>query len=190
MKREQKKTEKRAAILEAAHAEFTARRFDEVKLDDVAARAGVGKGTLYLYFTCKEDLFVQMAVDGVAEMADRIREIAGMDDSFHDRFFRFGREVGVFIEKRSVMFRLMHQISSETVRQQFLSHHKQLVKSARALIRKGVEEGVLRNDFSVTDLHCLLIGPLLFRNRLNESNKDRIEVEPLLQFFWEGASMT
>src|ERR1051325_5552060 len=44
-------------ILEAALACFTERGFANTRLDDVARRAGVTKGTLYLYFRNKEELF-------------------------------------------------------------------------------------------------------------------------------------
>src|SRR5215469_12477758 len=44
-------------ILSAALASFAERGFAATRLDDVAARAGVTKGTLYLYFRSKEDLF-------------------------------------------------------------------------------------------------------------------------------------
>lgn len=44
-------------ILEAAVACFAERGFAATRLDDVAARAGVTKGTLYLYFSGKEELF-------------------------------------------------------------------------------------------------------------------------------------
>lgn len=189
MTRERKKQQKRDAILKAANAEFTSRRFDEVKLDDIAARAGVGKGTLYLYFENKEDLFVQMAIDGVAEMSERMLEIAAMDSSFRERFLCFGREVGAFIERRSVMFRLMNQTGSETIQKEFKRQHRQLVSAARSLIRAGIDEGVLRDDFTVADLHCSLIGPLLFRSRLNKFNHDHIEVEPLLELFWSAAAV-
>ncbi|QHI68023.1 TetR/AcrR family transcriptional regulator [Tichowtungia aerotolerans] len=189
MTRERKKQQKRDAILKAAHAEFTARRFDEVKLDDIAARAGVGKGTLYLYFENKEDLFVQMAIDGVAEMSERMREIAAMNISFHERFLCFGREVAVFIERRSVMFRLMNQTGSEIIQKAFMQQHKQLVRAARSLIQAGIDERALRDDFTVADLHCSLIGPLLFRSRLNRFNHDNIEVESLLELFWSAAAV-
>ncbi len=46
-----------AEILSAALASFGERGFAATRLDDVAARAGVTKGTLYLYFRSKEDLF-------------------------------------------------------------------------------------------------------------------------------------
>lgn len=189
MTREKKKQKKRSTIIEAACAEFTARRFDEVKLDDIASRAGVGKGTLYLYFKNKEDLFVQMAVEGVDEMAERIREITTLDEPFRERFFTFGFEIGTFVEKRCVMFRLMHQIESQTVREALMTHHRQLAAATRKLLESGVNEGALRRDLSVEEMHCSLIGPLLFRAQLNQFNEDKLKVESLIRFFWEGASV-
>jgi AcrR family transcriptional regulator len=44
-------------ILAAALASFAERGFAATRLEDVAARAGISKGTLYLYFKSKEDLF-------------------------------------------------------------------------------------------------------------------------------------
>src|SRR5271165_4427177 len=46
-----------AEILDAALASFAEHGYAATRLDDVAARAGVTKGTLYLYFRNKEDLF-------------------------------------------------------------------------------------------------------------------------------------
>jgi len=48
--------DKRQRILAAATAVFAERDFHEVHVDEVATRAGVGKGTLYLYFPTKDDL--------------------------------------------------------------------------------------------------------------------------------------
>ena len=46
-----------AEIVDAALALFTERGFAATRLEDVATRAGIGKGTIYLYFPTKEDLF-------------------------------------------------------------------------------------------------------------------------------------
>jgi TetR/AcrR family transcriptional regulator len=184
-----KKQEKLAAILEAAFIEFTGKRFDAVKLDEIAARAGVGKGTLYLYFKNKEELFIQMALEGVDEMATRVGEISAMDSPFRDRFFQFGTEIGVFVEKRAVMFRLMHQIGSDELQKKFMSQHRVLINAARSLLQAGVDEGIFRADVTVADLHCLLIGPLLFRGQLNRFNNDTIAMEPLLKLFWDAATL-
>src|SRR5262245_61769533 len=51
--RTQAAEERRAAILAAALEEFTARGFEGARLDDVAKRAGIAKGTIYLYFADK-----------------------------------------------------------------------------------------------------------------------------------------
>lgn len=47
-------------ILEAAAAVFAERGFRATRIDDVAARAGIGKGTVYEYFRSKEDLFMRL----------------------------------------------------------------------------------------------------------------------------------
>src|ERR1043165_6215764 len=52
--------ERRAAILAAALEEFTARGYEGARLDDVAKRAGIAKGTIYLYFADKETLFQEL----------------------------------------------------------------------------------------------------------------------------------
>ncbi len=54
------RTERRTAILAAALEEFAARGFAATRLDDVARRAGVAKGTIYLYFRDKEALFQEL----------------------------------------------------------------------------------------------------------------------------------
>jgi AcrR family transcriptional regulator len=51
---------RRDAILTAALDEFSARGFEATRLDDVAKRAGVAKGTIYLYFRDKESLFQEL----------------------------------------------------------------------------------------------------------------------------------
>jgi AcrR family transcriptional regulator len=63
----QKSDEKRDEILAAAEQEFARREFHQVLMDDVAARAGVGKGTLYRYFPTKEELFLAMVLRGLDE---------------------------------------------------------------------------------------------------------------------------
>jgi AcrR family transcriptional regulator len=70
--------ERRAAILDAALEEFTARGYEAARLDDVAKRAGVAKGTIYLYFADKEALFqdlVRSMVHPVLGTLEHLREV-------------------------------------------------------------------------------------------------------------------
>jgi len=52
--------DKRRQILDGAHAVFTAQGFDVASMSEIAAAAGVSKGTLYVYFADKEHLFVAL----------------------------------------------------------------------------------------------------------------------------------
>ena len=55
-----KSAARRNSILNAALDEFAARGFAAARLDDVARRAGIAKGTIYLYFADKESLFQEL----------------------------------------------------------------------------------------------------------------------------------
>jgi len=58
--REARSAERREVILNAALDEFAERGFQAARLDDVARRAGIAKGTIYLYFRDKETLFQEL----------------------------------------------------------------------------------------------------------------------------------
>ena len=64
-RRARRKDARPAEIVEAALALFAERGFAATKLEDVAARAGIGKGTLYLYFSNKEELFRAVVRQGL-----------------------------------------------------------------------------------------------------------------------------
>src|SRR5262247_2003305 len=60
--------DKRERLLAAAAAVFAERDFHRVQVSDVAERAGVGKGTVYLYFPTKDDLHraaLEASLDGL-----------------------------------------------------------------------------------------------------------------------------
>src|SRR3569832_1242679 len=59
-KRETRNAERRETILAAALDEFSLRGCEAARLDDVAKRAGIAKGTIYLYFRDKESLFQEL----------------------------------------------------------------------------------------------------------------------------------
>ena len=92
--RAQEPAERRAAILDAALAEFAARGFADTRLDDVARHAGIAKGTIYLYFRDKENLFQELVR---AKLSPLVGAIASARDArpphprarrAHRRYFR------------------------------------------------------------------------------------------------------
>ncbi len=71
-RRERKKIVARSQILSTAIDLFSRRGLDAVTIDDIAAAADVGKGTIYNYFATKEDIVVAFMADLEARMAPTI----------------------------------------------------------------------------------------------------------------------
>jgi TetR/AcrR family fatty acid metabolism transcriptional regulator len=78
-------SDKRAKILEVALKIFTELGYHETKLDEIARQAGVAKGTLYLYFKNKADIFVQCMFDGYEKWMQEVQEIIDSDGSAYER---------------------------------------------------------------------------------------------------------
>src|SRR5215213_5700907 len=71
--RAERAAERRGAIIEAAMDEFIARGFAATRLDDVARRAGVAKGTIYLHFKDKESMFEELIRTAIVPMINRLQ---------------------------------------------------------------------------------------------------------------------
>lgn len=77
---ERRKEARPAELLAAALDLFVEKGFAGTRLEDVAARAGVSKGTLYLYFANKEDLFKEVVRQSiVARMTQTREELAAFE---------------------------------------------------------------------------------------------------------------
>src|SRR5690606_20656201 len=66
-----RKEERPAELMAAALDLFVERGYAATRLDDVAARAGVSKGTLYLYFSSKEELFKAVIRSGIVPLIEQ-----------------------------------------------------------------------------------------------------------------------
>jgi AcrR family transcriptional regulator len=100
---------RREEILAAALDEFSARGFAATRLDDVAQRAGVAKGTIYLYFRDKESLFQELIrtmltplVGTIEAMGKADLPISALAEHFADLFVR-----EVYETRRKDVIRLM-----------------------------------------------------------------------------------
>src|SRR5246127_2942330 len=89
--RAERAAERRAAIVAAALDEFVARGFTATRLDDVAKRAGVAKGTIYLHFKDKEALFEELIRTAIVPVVERITTPPPMTGSVRDALEGFAR---------------------------------------------------------------------------------------------------
>src|ERR1700731_3167491 len=82
--RAERAAERRAAIVEAALEEFIARGFTATRLDDVARRAGVAKGTIYLHFKDKETMFEELIRTALVPLINRLTAPPSPSGSIRD----------------------------------------------------------------------------------------------------------
>ena len=77
--RDTRSAARREAILAAALDEFSASGFEATRLDDVAKRAGIAKGTIYLYFRDKETLFQELIREMLTPLVGSIEAMGAAD---------------------------------------------------------------------------------------------------------------
>ena len=83
--------ERREAIIAAGLEEFVARGFAATRLDDVARRAGVAKGTIYLHFKDKEALFEELIRTAIVPLVMRLGAPPAVGGSVRDMIESFAR---------------------------------------------------------------------------------------------------
>jgi len=80
---------KRQAILDAARSVFSRLGYAKTSMDDVAEEAGIAKGTLYLYFKSKEDLYLGALARDVRELTERAITAMNAKAGFRDKLTAF-----------------------------------------------------------------------------------------------------
>ncbi|HEX7055232.1 MAG TPA: TetR/AcrR family transcriptional regulator [Burkholderiales bacterium] len=177
-------------ITAAALELFSERGYAATRLEDVAARAGVSKGTLYLYFSGKEELFKAVLREGfispLTEMRETVQRHQGATFELVEMLVRgWWQRIGATrlsaIPKLIVAeARNFPELARFYVDEVVRPGHQAIA----AIVRRGVERGEFREvDPDVAGR--LLIAPLfmvaLWRNSLAACTPERIDPVPLLE---------
>jgi len=146
--------ERRDAILAAALDEFAAGGFAATRLDDVARRAKVAKGTIYLHFADKETLFQELIRMELSPVVGALERVSHADIPLRllaDQLVEvFAREI--FETRRKDVIRL---VITEGPRFPKLAefYYREVISrvmdTIRAMLRRAVERGELKNDILV-----------------------------------------
>jgi AcrR family transcriptional regulator len=151
---EEQRQAKLQAILDAALDVFADKGFADTRLDDVALRAGVAKGTLYLYFESKQALFEALIRSGIAAPIEAIEEkVLGLDlpaETTLRMLFAFLRQE-VLATRRKEIVRL---ILSEAGRFPEIAalYHREVISRGMRLLRRIVERAIARGEFRSNEL--------------------------------------
>jgi AcrR family transcriptional regulator len=182
-----------SAILDAAEQVFAEQGLEGVRMNDIAARAGVAVGTLYNHFEDRQalvnGLLMKRKLD-VMEMLDGVLDEHGLDfrarlEHAFDVFFRYAeRHRGFYNLYMQCEASASPALSNDLAREIYVRMEK--------LAKRGLKEKVLRP--SGADLYpALLMGiirALFLRERLYDIPLTRPDVKEALRFFFEGAGVT
>ena len=166
-KRERRKQDRPGELLEAALDLFVEKGYAATRVEEVAARAGVSKGTLFLYFPSKEDLFkavVRASIVGpVTQGAAEVANFQGSSGQLLEWMMlqwwhRYGATKASGISKL-----VMSEASNFPELAQF--YRAEVIEPGQALVRYALQRGIHQAEFRPVNVDLALhsvMAPLLF----------------------------
>ncbi len=153
-------------ILDAALAVFTERGFDAARVDDIASRAGISKGAVYLYFDSKEALLRGLIEREVAPAAHRLKALADAGGEDPKATLTLLITVATQLLNDARMFATPKLVLSVAPRFAEIAqfYRKRVIDEALGAIaslhRRGVETGVFK-DVDSDIVARMVMGPIL-----------------------------
>lgn len=168
-RRQREKEERRSTILKAAEKVFVSKGVALATMDDIAHEAELSKGTLYLYFDSKDELYLEIAVRALSELHLRLDEAELGGGSGAERVERMIRAYTRFATEHADRFRVaVNWITSEpgaSGESQRFAEFKRLLGDlclkATAAIDDGKRDGTVRSEVDSPRLFAQLWGASL-----------------------------
>jgi AcrR family transcriptional regulator len=166
-KRERRKEARPGELLEAALDLFVEKGFAATRVDEVAARAGVSKGTLFLYFPSKEELFKAVVRQNIAGRFDEWRAELESFEGNTSELLRYCYQVWwerIGATKASGITKLMFS-EAQNFPEITEFYQQEVILPGQALIRRIVERGIERGEFRPVPLDYIVhvvLAPMIF----------------------------
>ena len=153
-RREQKKIDNRNAIFEAAEELFSTRGFQGTTLEAISERTGLSKGTVYLYFKSKEELYLMVCTKGLEgfreELAKNVKKKKGLEGKIkavYLTFIEYSMRVPMLFRVVQDLFveRFRQNISEKTLND-IVAVIMELLNYGSGFVQEGIDAGVFRKD--------------------------------------------
>jgi len=166
-KRERRKEARPGELLEAALDLFVEKGFAATRSEEVAARAGVSKGTLFLYFQSKEELFKAVVIENLAgRFTEWNREFDEYEGTTAD-MLRYCMRVWwerVGATKASGLTKLMMS-EGRNFPELAEFYRREVVQPGHELLRRIVQRGIDRGEFAPVEVDLAIytvVAPMIF----------------------------
>ncbi|MEW6616510.1 MAG: TetR/AcrR family transcriptional regulator [Thermodesulfobacteriota bacterium] len=148
-RKEKEKQKRRQDIINAACEVISEKGLGKATVDDVSERVELAKGTIYLYFKTKEELFMSIFIKGLDNLLDKYRETADLDlkpaemlDRLALSYYRYYKEdinyikTSAYLLHEDIMDKIPPELSDEINRKAGMA-----LKILRGVIQKGIDQG-------------------------------------------------
>jgi AcrR family transcriptional regulator len=176
-------------ILAVAGRLFATHRFHEVRMEDIAAAAEVGKGTLYRYFKDKEELYEALLDRAAVQLAQRVRD-GTAQGSPRQKLEAVVAAIVAYFDENPHLFDLIHH--AEVRRRpdrEFLWQHTR--DEITRLVHRTLDEGQAGGAFTVRDRDLatlLLLGGLRSVIRFDRTPRGPDLPARIIDLFLDGAA--
>jgi AcrR family transcriptional regulator len=179
----------RETILRHAGELFAGRDFVRVSIDEVAARCGIGKGSVYRQFGSKEELYAAVVIEGFKHLQKEIRDAMKDRTSIREQIEVVVRHTLIYFWTRRQFFALLRDPTAlpRNLARSYLKQRNELAKMVDAILVAGARRGTLRNDLDTRIVAESLLGMLRGINRYcREYTTPEHATNAVLSLFFEG----
>jgi AcrR family transcriptional regulator len=178
-------------ILRHASDLFAKNDFARVSVDEVAARSGVGKGSVYRQFGSKEELYATVVIEGFKHLQKEIRSALSGSNSTRDQIAAVVQHTLRYFWTRRQFFALLHDPTAlpAALARSYLKQRLELSKMISAILVEGIEGGSLRAGLDTRIVAESLLGMLRGINRYcREYATPESATDEVLSLFLDGCS--
>jgi len=182
-RKEKEKEQRRNAIIDAAQALFFAKSYDEITIEAIAEKAQLAKGTVYLYFKSKEEVYSAVALRG-ARILNRLmkQKISGKRNGL-EKAFATGEAYFQFFKHYPQYFKVFSEAADLDLCNEYKTSQDLFDVSFENLeivldsVVEGEKDGSIKPD----------LDPRLTAIFLIQSTKSMIELTPGFETFLKQA---
>jgi AcrR family transcriptional regulator len=156
-RRKKEKENRKNSILKAARKLFFERGFKSVTVDLIAAKAEVSKGSIYLYFDSKEEIYTQILISANIERHKEIENFARQEGTASELLLKYAKVYVDFFLENNELFRILmtFMLHSENMNlteeqnTQLIHTTNENIRTISEILQKGVDAGEFSGQIDI-----------------------------------------
>jgi AcrR family transcriptional regulator len=182
-----------AEILAAARKVFATKGFRDATVDDIAAEAGIAKGTVYLYYPSKKEMYLAALKQGLEELRQRTGAAMRAAAGAHGKLRAFVRTRMEYAEANRDFFRIYHsEFGNLTNDSEFQQLYLQQAKSLETVLHTAARKGEIRRiraDFSAFLIYDMVKSVMIQRLLGRSTARLDDDIETVTELIWKGLAV-